>query len=307
MEDSLRYRVYQAAIRDCLKREVVADLSSPANVRLWSVLTTKKHRLIWQKRKLEEWNVRLTDMLDSSSKAERSLNSLTDVPEVPIYSFNRQYVVDDKGNLKASAEKYAHINLEAEDKYTAQVDLGKVTYKQMDAQAVANELSKLKIQRNHWVMKERKPTYLYIVIRVDYAEKLIMTTSIKKSKEASIGASAKPYAEGEGDLSFDESSDTHLQRPEKSIIGYNCAKVKINPDNSLQLCRYDAGQEGLNRDEVDGAESACIDSPDGGGASEFKNDCIRVYRHRIQCIHPHLCCAYLGLKYLLKLLPKIMG
>eukprot|EP00117_Sycon_ciliatum_P006896 scpid57493/ scgid10229/ len=265
----IHYNLYRRAIRRCCDHEVVSELTNP-DLPLLSVFTSKKYRMPWQKTKLVRAYVTLADVLDSSVGSEHSkkLSQLAEVREQSMLdNFKEHFEVNDKGNLKATAKSYAHVNLDAEEKYVVDVELGAVTYKEIKAESLDEVLPGLKVQQNHFVLKERKPRSLYVVIRCDLAEKIIMTTDLQTKEGASAGVDIKTDIGDDAGLSADRTSQTNAMRNFKSTIGFKCCQLRINGDNTLSLKQYDFGQRRLDMDETDSGAAASgsgTDSTDGG-------------------------------------------
>lgn len=283
MEQSLHYKLYRRAIRRCCDHEVVSELTNP-DLPLLSVFTRKKRRfpLPWQKTRLVREYVQLADVLDSSVSSEtvRKLNSLAaDVQEQTMLDgFKEHFEVDNKGNLKATAKTYAHVNLGAEDKFLVDVDLGKVSFREIPAQKFDEALEGLKVQQNHFVLRERKPRSLFIVVRCDQAEKIVLTSNLTKTDQAGAGVDIKTDIGADASLNLEETCQTHILRDDKSTIGFKCSQLTINRDNTLSLRHYDFGQKRLDEDGTDGGAEE-VDAPDSGPAGKTNCGAINFYSH----------------------------
>ena len=254
----LHHKLYRRCVRRCFEHEIVAELDW-TDLSVLDVFTSKKRRFPWQRKELERQPVSLSEILESatSSEALKELEALKRSEEQQLFAKYTDHVeVNHKGHLAASAKKYAHVNIERDNTFTVDVDFGKLSAALCGAEAFQKAINGLRVQQNHFVLRQRKRKSLYVVVRLNFAEKIVLTRNLHH--EVSLDASAEvPKASdcnvgaGGGE---DDKSQGALTRDQKSVVSFDCARLEINADNTLTLKDWGVERQGIALDQTDGGK-----------------------------------------------------
>lgn len=252
----LHHKLYRRCVRRCFEHDVVSELQW-ADLNILDVFTSKKRLFPWQWKRLERQPVSLAGLLDTSATTEalRRLDALKDPePKVVYDSYNDHLQVNHKGHLTASAEKYAHANIEKDQSFQVDIDFGKVESAEIAEDALRTAITGIRVQPKHFVLRERKPHSLYVVIKLDFAEKITLTRKLHGDFSAGAGLKMKDDIGGEIIGSTDDSEQGSLTRTSRSAIAFNCARLAINSDNTLTLLSWGAARMGIDLDETDSGD-----------------------------------------------------